>query len=152
MAIEKPGDCPGGRFLVNNKSFLANSQGPVQRSPHRWLANLAAGCVLSILAVASAPAMATDAGNLIDAEGVVQEVLIGDSKVLITGILYEVEPHADVEVRGSSSSIAALRPGMKVRFVYEVIEGFDAEIASRDESSVISELEQLPDSYLLEEF
>ena len=152
MAIEKPGDCPGGRFLVNNGNFLMKRWGCEKHSPFRRLANLATGCVLSILALAPTPALATDAGKLIDAEGVVQEVLISDSKVLITGILYEVVPHANVEVRGSSSSIAALRPGMKVRFVYEVIEGFDAEIASRDESSVISELEQLPDSYLLEEF
>jgi len=89
---------------------------------------------------------------LIDAEGIVQEVSVSDSKVLITGIRYEVEPHANVQVRGSSSSIAALRPGMKVRFVYHVIDGFEAEISARAEASVISELEQLPDSHVVEEF
>lgn len=109
---------------------------------------------LAVLAasIGSGSALATDAGNLIDAEGIVQEVTVSDSKVLITGIRYEVEPHANVKVRGNSSSIAALRPGMKVRFVYEVIEGLEAEVAARDEASVISELEQLPDSYVVEEF
>jgi len=97
-------------------------------------------------------AAATDEALMIDHEGIVQEVSVSDSKVLITGINYEVEPHAKVTVRGNISSIAALRPGMKVRFVYEVMEGFDAEIAAREEASIISELEQLPDSYVVQEF
>ena len=102
--------------------------------------------------VATTSTSAADEALLIDAEGIVQEVTVGESKVLITGINYEVVPHAKVTVRGNSSSIAALRPGMKVRFVYEHIQGFDAEISARQESSVISELEQLPDSHLVEEF
>ena len=102
--------------------------------------------------IGAGSALATDEGLLIDAEGIVQEVSVSDSKVLITGIRYEGEPHANVKVRGNSSSIAALRPGMKVRFVYEVIEGLEAEVAAREEASVISELEQLPDSYVVEEF
>jgi len=113
---------------------------------------LTLGLALGVAGFGSAVASATDEALLIDAEGIVQEVAVSESKVLITGINYEVVPHAKVTVRGSSSSIAALRPGMKVRFVYELVEGFDAEIAARDEASVISELEQLPDSHLIEEY
>lgn|GEM_PF-2756118 len=113
---------------------------------------LATGLALVATSVATTSVLATDEALLIDAEGIVQEVSVGESKVLITGINYEVVPHAKVTVRGNSSSIAALQPGMKVRFVYEHIEGFDAEISARDEASVISELEQLPDSHMVEEF
>jgi len=89
---------------------------------------------------------------MIDAEGIVHEISVGESKVLISGVNYDVVPHAKVTVRGNSSSIAALRPGMKVRFVYEIVEGYNAELAARIEGSVISELEQLPDSQVVLEF
>ncbi len=116
------------------------------------LRSLAIGLALTAASFGSSVASATDAALLIDAEGIVQKVKLDEGKVQITGINYEVVPHAKVTVRGVSSSIAALRRGMKVRFVYEVIEGLDAEIESRDAASVISELEQLPDSHLVLEF
>jgi len=116
------------------------------------LRSLAIGLALALTSFAASVASATDEALLIDAVGIVQEVTLSEGKVQITGINYEVVPHAKVTVRGNSSSIAALRPGMKVRFVYEVIEGFDAQIEARDEASVISELEQLPDSQLVEEY
>ncbi len=113
---------------------------------------LGAQALFALSLLVGAPVFATDEADLQEAEGVVQEVSVAESKVLITGIRYEVEPHANVQVRGTSSSIAALLPGMKVRFLYEVIEGFDAEIAARKEASVISRLEQLPDSHVIVEF
>lgn len=113
---------------------------------------LCAALMCSLLALVSPTAMAVDEADLNYAEGIVQEVSVATSKLQITGIVYDVEPYATVEVRGVSSSIAALQVGMKVRFVYVVMEGLDAEIAAVQESSVISEIEQLPDNYVVEEF
>ena len=100
----------------------------------------------------SGPAFAADDTLMIEAEGVVQDVSVSESKVQITGIRYEVESQARVQVRGTRSSIAALETGMKVRFVYEVVEGFEAEMKAREDASVISSIEQLPDDYVVEEY
>ena len=88
---------------------------------------------------------------LLDAEGTVQEVDVGESTVIITGFRYRAGPDADIEVAGRSSSLAGLAAGMKVRFAYEMRDGIDAQVAD-DAMSRIIELEQLPDSYQLEEF
>lgn len=97
-------------------------------------------------------AWATDEADLIEGEGVVRSVSISTAEVEISGFVYTVLPQASVQIRGTASSIAALGEGMKVRFVYEVIEGFDAMIAAMESSNLIHELEQLPDSQVLEEF
>ena len=118
----------------------------------RLVTGLALGLVSGLASVAANVAYAADEALMIDAEGIVHEISVGESKVLISGVNYDVVPHAKVTVRGNSSSIAALRPGMKVRFVYEIVEGYNVELAARIEGSVISELEQLPDSQVVLEF
>ena len=111
----------------------------------------ACGLTLATL-LGSTQVLAVDEADLNFAEGIIQEVSLAESKVTITGIIYDVEPHANVQVRGVVSSMAALEAGMKVSYTYVVMEGLDAEIAAVAESSVISEIAQLPDNHVLEEF
>lgn len=82
----------------------------------------------------------------IEAEGVVQELSLADSTVLIDGLQYRVVPHAKVQVRGRDSSFAGLQVGMQVLFFYESFEGLRAEVAALEEGLVIHEIEQLPDN------
>ena len=89
--------------------------------------------------------------ELIDGEGVVQEVSVATGAVTIAGITYRVEAHADVNIGGLPSSVAGLQAGMKVSFLYADGGGFEG-VAALQEPSVIHELEQLPDSYVIEEF
>ena len=88
----------------------------------------------------------------IESEGVVQEVDLANSTVTITGYGYEVDPGARIRVAGNVSSVAALDEGMKVRFVYKVYEGLDAQIQATADRQVLIEVEQLPDSTVVELF
>ncbi len=96
-------------------------------------------------------ALAMDEAELIEGEGIVQEVLLAQSTVVISGFQYRVVPHAKVLIRGSSSSIAGLAVGMKVHFRYENYQGFKAEMSAVREGNVIVELKQLPDSYVVQQ-
>ncbi len=88
----------------------------------------------------------------LDAEGIVQEIDLVAGTVIITGFSYQVPGNAKIKVSGNLSSAAALVAGMKVYFTYLVYEGIDAEVAGMVDKHVITELQQLPDSYVLEEF
>ncbi len=88
----------------------------------------------------------------LDAEGIVQEIDLVAGTVIITGFSYRVPNDAKIKVNGNLSSAAALVAGMKVYFTYRVYEGIEAEVAGMVGIHVISELQQLPDSYVLEEF
>lgn len=115
------------------------------------LRTLAMGLLLVAGALASNPTLAADEADLIEDEGVVQEISLAEGRVLISGFQYQAPPHADVMIRGNASSIAGLVVGMKVRFLYENFEGFKAEISAVQEGRVIAELEQLPDNVGVQE-
>lgn len=109
---------------------------------------LAVGFLLLVAGVlVGQGALATDEADLVDGEGVVQEISLATGSLVISGFHYRVVPHADVRVRGSSSSIAGLVVGMKVQFLYENFTGFKAEMSAVEEGNLIHSIEQLPDSY-----
>ena len=98
-------------------------------------------------------ALAQDAAvtqDWVENEGVVQEISLADSTVIISGIQYGVVPHAKVLIRGNASSLAGLAVGMQVQFMVENIEGLKAEIAGVSEGFVIHELQQLPDNVAID--
>jgi uncharacterized protein YjeT (DUF2065 family) len=105
---------------------------------------------LSLVLVIAQGAMAEP--YTLDAEGVVQEIDLVAGSVIITGFSYQVPNNAKIKVGGNLSSAAALVAGMKVFFTYLVYEGIDAEVAGMVDKHVITELQQLPDSYVIEEF
>jgi len=82
----------------------------------------------------------------VESEGELQEISLSDSTVVISGFEYRVVPHARVRVRGNDSSLAGLRVGMKVQFMFETFEGLKAQVAGVAEGFVIHELQQLPDN------
>lgn len=88
----------------------------------------------------------------LEGEGIVQGVDLAAGEVTVTGFAYVVDSDARIEVGGRITSIAALAHGMKVRIVYEVRDGIDAQIAGDNNRLRLMELEQLPDSYPIEEF
>lgn len=88
----------------------------------------------------------------IDSQGIIQGVNLAEGIVTISGYGYEVEPGARIRVAGNVSSVAALDEGMKVRFVYRVYEGLDAQINATEDRNVLVEVVQLADSTFIEEF
>ena len=100
-----------------------------------------------VSAILGVSASALDAEReYVEDQGVVQEVSVGDGTVTISGLRFRVEPHADVSVRGSSSSIAALQPGMKVVFRFDLREQTGDTVAALIEPDLIFWMEQLADS------
>ncbi len=108
--------------------------------------SLAKGLLVLACALSAPFALANNELELIPDEGVIQEISLAESKVIISGYEYRVVPHADVKVRGNASSIAGLVVGMKVSFQYEEFVGFKAELSAVSEGFVIHQLEQMPDN------
>ncbi|MCR9279607.1 MAG: hypothetical protein NXH85_16740 [Pseudomonadaceae bacterium] len=75
--------------------------------------------------------------------GIVYSVNPGNSQAEISGAIYQFTTDSDVEVAGSTSSMVALAPGMKVEITY---------LMHPDRYREVVFLEQLPDDLEIEEF
>lgn len=83
-----------------------------------------------------------DSPQLIE-PGIVYAIDPGLSQAEISGVIYQFTTDSDVEVGGSTSSMIALAPGMKVEITY---------LMHPDSYREVVFLEQLPDDLEIEEF
>ena len=97
---------------------------------------------LSVLAAFVGPALGWSQYAESDRTGVIEEVELASSSLIISGIRYRVALDAHVEINGTYGAFSLLHKGMKVRFVYQLITAEEREIV---------QLESLPSSTVLEE-
>lgn len=77
-----------------------------------------------------------------DRSGVIEEVELASSSLVVSGMRYRVALDAHVQIDGTYGAFSLLRKGMKVRFVCRLI--------STEEREIV-ELETLPPGFVLEE-
>lgn len=74
--------------------------------------------------------------------GIIREVNLADSSLIVSGMRYEVALDADVQIRGSYGAFSMLTKGMQIQFTYQV--------KSESERTII-EIEQIPDNFSIEQ-
>lgn len=87
-------------------------------------------------------AFAQDSGPLRTKVGVIQEVNLADSSLIVSGMHYDVALDADVQIRGSYGAFSMLTKGMQIQFTYQV--------KSESERTIV-EVEQIPDNLSIEQ-
>jgi hypothetical protein len=105
----------------------------ITRIPVSLRASLVAACLFAAAAWAEPP--------IVEAEGQIHQIDYGTNELVISGVAYRMAYDADVRVRGSHGAFTMLQNGMKVAFIFK---------RERDLREIF-ELEQLPDSTVLEE-
>jgi hypothetical protein len=74
--------------------------------------------------------------------GIIREVNLAESSLVVSGMRYEVAFDANVEIRGSYGAFSMLTTGMQIQFTYQV--------NSESERTII-EIEQIPDNFSIEQ-
>lgn len=74
--------------------------------------------------------------------GIIQEIDLADSSLVVSGMRYEVAFDANVEIRGSYGAFSMLATGMQIQFTYLVYS---------ESRRTIIEIKQIPDNFSIEQ-
>ena len=75
-------------------------------------------------------------------QGVVRKVSIEDSKLVVSGWIFDVPADAPVTIRGTHGALSMLQEGMQVSVIYRMAE----------KTRVVLSIDQLPDNHEIPEF
>jgi hypothetical protein len=103
-----------------------------------------ARCLVFLLALLLAPAVAVAqaAGPVAEGAGIIQELDVAGSSVVIDGMSYDVPLDVKVEIGGSYGAFTMLNEGMRVYYEFRVYSST---------SRVVTLIRELPPDVVLEE-
>jgi len=98
--------------------------------------------VLVLAGFATPGAFAEDAAPQRTKAGIIQEIDLAQSSLIVSGMQYDVAFDAKVEIRGSYGAFSMLATGMQIQFTY---------LVHSESRRTIIEIKQIPDNFTIEQ-